>query len=95
LRFAAAGFGRAMLIPRAQTAHNLLEFFKLHRTQTELAEREQLHRELGVWVEEDTGGKENPFGRPYDVHENEILWQVSPRVADKCMFLEDQANATS
>jgi hypothetical protein len=85
LRYAAAGFNRVMLIPRTQTVSNLLEFFKLHRTQAELAQREQLHRELGVWVEEDNGGRENPFGKDYHVKENEIIWQVSPRVSDKCI----------
>jgi hypothetical protein len=92
LHLAASGFDRAMLIPRSQTASNLLEFFKIHRTEAELADRERLHKELGVWVEEDTGGKDNPFGKGYDVHENEILWQISPRVADKCTGLLKQAN---
>jgi hypothetical protein len=84
LRYAASGFGREMLVPRAQTAGNLLEFFKIHRTTKEMTEREQLHRELGVYVEEDTGGKENPFAMDYDPAENEIVFQRSPRVADKC-----------
>jgi hypothetical protein len=95
LYLAASGFNWAMLIPRTQTARNLLEFFKVHRTQAELADREQLHKDLGVWVEEDTGGKDNPFGKGYDVYENEIVWQVSPRVADKCTILLNQAKYTS
>jgi hypothetical protein len=73
-----------MLIPRSQTAKYLLDFFKIHRTQKELAEREQLHRQLGVWVQEDTGGKENPFGKDYSDHENDIMWHISPKVADTC-----------
>jgi hypothetical protein len=87
LRYAASGFGREMLIPRTQTASHLLDFFKIHRNKDELAEREQLHRQLGVWVEEDTGGKDNPFGTDYDVQENDIVFQNSPRVADRCIFL--------
>lgn len=75
-----------MLIPRAQTASTLLEFFKLHRAESELLQREQLHKSLGVWVEEDTGGRENPFGKDYHYKENEIVWQISPRVADKCIL---------
>jgi hypothetical protein len=84
LRYATSGFNHQILVPRTQTANNLLDFFKLHRTQTELAEREQLHRQLGVWVAEDTGGKENPFAKDYDVRENDRIVQTSPRVNDKC-----------
>jgi hypothetical protein len=86
LRYAASGFGREILIPRTQTADNLLEFFKIHRTTDEMAEREQLHRQLGLYVEEDTGGKENPFAVDYDPRENEQLFEISPRVADRCTF---------
>jgi len=86
LRYATSGFNRQILVPRTQTANNLLDFFKMHRTQTELAEREQLHRQLGVWVEEDTGGKDNPFAKDYDVRENDRITQLSPRVNDKCEF---------
>jgi len=75
-----------MLIPRTQTASNLLDFFKLHRSDTELAEREKLHKELGVWMEEDNGGRENPFGKDFQVKENEIVWHLSSRVGDKCML---------
>jgi hypothetical protein len=85
VRLAEAGFNRAMLIPRSQTAGNLLDFFKLHRTQAELAEREQLHRQLGLWTEEDTGGRQNPFAKDYLPGENEIVWDVSPTVADRCI----------
>jgi CRISPR/Cas system CMR-associated protein Cmr3 (group 5 of RAMP superfamily) len=84
LRYATSGFNHQILVPRTQTANNLLDFFKTHRTQTELAEREQLHRQLGVWVAEDTGGKENPFAKDYDVKENDRIIQTSPRVNDKC-----------
>jgi hypothetical protein len=84
LRYAASGFGRQMLIPRAQVALNLLEFFKMHRNKEELAEREQLHKQLGLWVEEDTGGKDNPFGKLYDPEENEVVFRKSAKVADKC-----------
>jgi len=86
LRYATSGFNRQILVPRTQTANNLLDFFKMHRTQTELAEREQLHRQLGVWVEEETGGKENPFARNFDVRENDRIVELSPRVSDKCEF---------
>lgn len=86
LRYAASGFGREMLVPRTQTSDNLLEFFKIHRTTEEMAEREHLHRQLGVYIEEDTGGKENPFAMDYDPRENEIVFQISPRVADRCTY---------
>lgn len=59
----------------------------MHRNKDELTEREQLHKQLGLWVEEDTGGKDNPFGTDYDVKESDIVFQNSPKVADKCMFL--------
>ena len=36
-------------------------------------------------MEEDTGGKDNPFGKDYNDHENEIVWHLSPNVADTCM----------
>ena len=84
LRYTASGFGREMLVPRTQTAENLLEYFKIHRTTEEMTEREQLHRQLGMYVEEDTGGKENPFATDYDPHENDIITKISPRVADRC-----------
>lgn len=84
VRYASSGFNQQILVPRTQTTNNLLDFFKLHRTQVELAEREQLHRQLGVWVEEDTGGKENPFAKDYDVRENDRIVLTSPRVNDKC-----------
>ena len=84
VRYAAAGFNRAMLVPRSQTAGTLLDFFKLHRTFTERAEREQLHRQLGLWVPEDTGGRDNPFARDYEHEENDIMWMISPRLADRC-----------
>jgi hypothetical protein len=84
VRLAAAGFNRALLIPRCQTAGNLLDFFKLHRTQAELTEREELHRQLGMWVEEDNGGRENPFATDYLPPENEIVWESSSRVSDRC-----------
>ena len=88
LRYAGSGFNREMLVPRTQTAKNLLDFFKMHRTPKELADREQLHRQLGVWVEEDTGGKSNPFGTGYKEQENEMVFQNSLRVADKCTSLD-------
>ena len=84
LRYAASGFNREMLVPRTQTAKDLLDFYKMHRTPKELADREQLHRKLGVWVEEDTGGKSNPFGTDYKSQENENVFGNSPTVADKC-----------
>jgi len=84
LRYAASGFGREILVPRTQSAGNLLEYFKIHRTTEEMTEREQLHRQLGMYVEEDTGGKENPFAMDYDPHENDVVIKISPRVADRC-----------
>lgn len=84
MRYAASGFGREILIPRTQTSDNLLEFFKMHRTMDEMAEREQLHRQLGLYLEEETGGKENPFAVDYDPRENQHLFEISPRVADRC-----------
>ena len=36
-------------------------------------------------MEEDTGGKDNPFGKDYNDHENEIVWHRSPNVADTCI----------
>jgi hypothetical protein len=84
LRYTASGFNREMLVPRTQTANYLLDFFKMHRTPKELADREQLHRHLGLWVEEDTGGKSNPFGTDYKEAENQIVFENSPTVADKC-----------
>lgn len=85
LRYAAAGFGREMIVPRCQTSSNLLDFFKLHRTPEELAAREQLHRDLGLWVEEDTGGRGNPFGTEYNTQESDFVFSISPRVSDTCM----------
>jgi hypothetical protein len=85
LRYAAIGMGREILVPRTQTSDHLLDFFKSHRTQTELAEREQLHRQLGVWLEEDTGGKENPFATDYVMHDNDDVFQISTQTAEKCM----------
>jgi hypothetical protein len=87
VRLTAAGFNRALLVPRCQTAGSLLDFFKLHRTQAELTEREELHRQLGMWVEEDNGGRENPFATDYLPPENEIVWEISSRVADRCRSL--------
>lgn len=87
LRYAAIGMGREVIIPRTQTANHLLEYFKSHRTRTELAEREILHRRLGVWVEEDTGGKENPFAMDYNRHEDDNVFEISAQTADKCMCL--------
>ena len=49
-----------------------------------MTEREQLHRQLGMYVEEDTGGKENPFAMDYDPHENDVVIKISPRVAERC-----------
>ena len=75
-----------MLIPRTQTSRHLLDFFKLHRTREELIEREQLHRQLGLWVPDDTGGKDNPFGKDFDPRESENVFMDSSRVADRCEF---------
>ena len=83
-RYAASGFNKAVLIPRCQTSGNLLDFYKSHRTKAQLAAREQLHKQLGYWVEEDTGGKESPFATDFSSHENESVFQNSPRVADRC-----------
>jgi hypothetical protein len=80
-----------MMIPRSQTANNLLAFFKSHRTQAELLDREQLHKQLGFWVEEDNGGKENPFATDYDERENEIVFETTPTVSERCI---DFANLT-
>ena len=88
LRFAASGFGREMIVPRTQTSSNLLEFYKMHRTPQELAAREQLHRQLGVWVEAETGGKTNPFGTVYSIDENEHVFEPSRKVASTCLFLQ-------
>ena len=87
VNYAASPFNRQMIVPRTQTADTLLEFFKSHRTEAELAQREKLRRQLGVWVEEDTGGKENSFAKDFDGAENEVIFKHSTIVADKCISL--------
>ena len=86
LRYASSPFNRMMMVPRTQTGGNLLDFFKLHRTQAELSEREQLHRQLGYWTEDDNGGKENPFATEYNDRENDIVFKATPKVSEKCIF---------
>jgi len=85
--YSAAGFDRQILIPRTQTGKTLLQFYKDRRTEAELASREQLHRQLGVWVPEDDGGKVNPFGKSFDQRENDDVFQSNRKVANKCIYL--------